>query len=337
MAVAFVLGMAALVLIAIAAVVVWGYREDLSSARAAARQGARLVDTAFGPIEYAEAGKGAPLLAIHGAGGGWDQGLALAQAFVGEGFRIIAPSRFGYLRTPAPHDVSPAAQADAHADLLDALGAPKAIVFGFSAGARSAIELAIRHPERVSRLVLIVPAAASPGALVSVDESRGSRLALRFVTSGADFAWWAAAKLAPVTLLRFLGVPPATVARAPRDEHDRALKMVASIEPLSLRFPGVVVDSDQTIDDAPLERVAAPTLIVSARDDLFKTAGAASYAARRILGAKLILYDDGGHLLLGRLEEARAAVRAFLVEPATARASRSCKPSPPRVDAGETS
>jgi hypothetical protein len=62
----------------------------------------------------AEKGSGIPLLSIHGAGGGYDQGLANAAGFVGAGFRIIAPSRFGYLGTPVPPDISPAAQADAH-------------------------------------------------------------------------------------------------------------------------------------------------------------------------------------------------------------------------------
>jgi len=43
------------------------------------------------------------LLAIHGSGGGYDQGI-----------RVIAMSRFGYLRTPMHTDASAAAQADAH-------------------------------------------------------------------------------------------------------------------------------------------------------------------------------------------------------------------------------
>jgi CubicO group peptidase (beta-lactamase class C family) len=54
---------------------------------------------------------------------------------VGEGFRIIAPSRIGYLRIPLPQDASPAAQADAYACLLDALNISKVAVVGVSAEA----------------------------------------------------------------------------------------------------------------------------------------------------------------------------------------------------------
>jgi 2-hydroxy-6-oxonona-2,4-dienedioate hydrolase len=59
---------------------------------------------------------------IHGSGGGHDQGMAWARPLVQQGVRVIAMSRFGYLRTPRPADASPEAQADAHACLLDALG-----------------------------------------------------------------------------------------------------------------------------------------------------------------------------------------------------------------------
>jgi pimeloyl-ACP methyl ester carboxylesterase len=59
---------------------------------------------------------------------------------------VIAMSRFGHLRTPMPADASALAQAEAHVCLLDALGIPRAAVMGGSAGAPSALQMAIRHP-----------------------------------------------------------------------------------------------------------------------------------------------------------------------------------------------
>ncbi len=56
-------------------------------------------------------------------------------------------SRFGYLRTPMPADASAAAQTDAHMCLLDALGIRQAAIMGGSAGAPSALQMAIRHPD----------------------------------------------------------------------------------------------------------------------------------------------------------------------------------------------
>jgi 2-hydroxy-6-oxonona-2,4-dienedioate hydrolase len=96
------------------------YRSEIRRARARVAAGSRMLETASGPIEYAEVGEGRPVLVIHGAGGGYDQGLDLAAGLVRYGFRVIAVSRFGYLRTPLPKDASPAAQADAHAAVLDA-------------------------------------------------------------------------------------------------------------------------------------------------------------------------------------------------------------------------
>jgi 2-hydroxy-6-oxonona-2,4-dienedioate hydrolase len=78
------------------------YSRDIRAARTRISSGSKLVDTPCGPIEYAEAGNGPPVLVIHGAGGGFDQGLELAQPLIDAGFRVIAVSRFGYLRTPMP-------------------------------------------------------------------------------------------------------------------------------------------------------------------------------------------------------------------------------------------
>jgi pimeloyl-ACP methyl ester carboxylesterase len=295
-----------------AGAVLLSYKNDIDRARAAARRDSLVAGTAAGPVEYAETGAGIPLLSIHGAGGGYDQGLANAVELVGEGFRIIAPSRFGYLRTPVPQDTSPAAQADAHAVLLSKLSIPRAVVLGVSAGARSAVEFAIRHQEMVAALVLVVPAIYSPARPVSIDASRGKRFVFWVVNAGGNFVWWAAEKIAPSMLIRFLGVRPELVAARPQIEKDRVSGIIKSVEPLSLRFPGINIDSITNLHELPLEQIAAPTLIISARDDGFDTLPPAEFAASRIPGARLVVYDTGGHLLVGHEKSARATVHGFL-------------------------
>ncbi|HWR87420.1 MAG TPA: hypothetical protein VN277_03260, partial [Acidiferrobacterales bacterium] len=91
------------------------YQHDIERARERIATGSRIAETPCGPIEYAVAGDGPPLLIVHGAGGGFDQGLDFGKSLVASGFRVVAMSRFGYLRTPLPNDASAAAQADAHA------------------------------------------------------------------------------------------------------------------------------------------------------------------------------------------------------------------------------
>jgi hypothetical protein len=56
---------------------------------------------------------------------------------------IFAMSRFGYLRTVMPVDASPAAQADAHLGLMDALGIDRAVIGRLGRGA-----VGIRSPLR---------------------------------------------------------------------------------------------------------------------------------------------------------------------------------------------
>jgi len=288
------------------------YRNELGRLRDAISRGSLVANLDTGPIEYADSGAGIPLLSIHGAGGGFDQGLALAADLVGEGFRVIAPSRFGYLRTPVPKDPSLAAQGEAHAALLSKLNVPKAVVVGVSAGARSAVELTLRHPDKVAALILIVPALYPPTSPVSIDVIRGNKFAFWAVNAGGDFAWWAAENIAPSILIRFVGVRPALVAVAPQAERDRVMSFVRSVEPLSRRLSGINIDSTPELDKLPLEEITAPTMIISARDDLFNSLPTAEFAAAKIPGAKLVVYDTGGHLLVGQAQEVRTAVRTFL-------------------------
>ena len=132
-------------LLAAAFVLVWfDYEGDLRHARERVA-GSQVAQTSCGPIEYATAGEGPAVLVVHGAGGGFDQPLGFVEEFSRAGFRAVAMSRFGYLRTPLPPDASPAAQADAHACLLDALGIGRAAIVGVSAGAPSTMQFALHR------------------------------------------------------------------------------------------------------------------------------------------------------------------------------------------------
>ncbi len=61
------------------------------------------------------------VLSVHGTPGGYDQRLGM------DGFRILAPSRPGYLRTPIDAGRTPREQADVYAALLDALSIDEVI------------------------------------------------------------------------------------------------------------------------------------------------------------------------------------------------------------------
>lgn len=294
----------------------------MSRIAAELQAGSTIAETPRGPIEYSAAGEGDPLLVIHGAGGGYDQGLLIGRE-IGDGFRVIAPSRFGYLRTPVPHDSSPAAQADAHAALLDHLGIDRCIVAGASAGAPSAIELALRYPQRVAALILLVPRAYDPEHPVAVDGRLPSRLILRLVERAADFPFWLALGLARRAVVRFLGVPPEVEARADPAERARVTTLMRSILPLSRRVAGLTADGAATIGPWPLGEIEIPTLIVSAEDDLFGTLPGARFTAAGIAGAELEVLASGGHLMLGRGEQIRNRVRDFL-----ARAGEASRPLP---------
>lgn len=309
----------ALVLAAAAAAtpVYAAYQHDIRAARQRIGTGSAIAQTACGPIEYAEAGSGRPFLAIHGTGGGFDQGLLAAkQAGIDlSEYRVIAPSRFGYLRTPLPHgDTSPAAEADAHACLLDALGITEPVVVeGVSAGALSAMQLAIRHPDRVSALLLMVPAAWSPPDWKPEGHSGlGENQFVMNVVLRSDFAMWAFMKAAGADLAAFVGVSKEVQATMTAEDRANVTETLDTIQPVSRRYQGILKDAanHEAKGRYDLERITAPTLVVDAKD--METFPGARYTAEHIPRAQLFAFETGGHLLIGRGPAARAAIAQFL-------------------------
>ncbi len=310
------LAIAALVVVVGAAAIWWRFSLDLEQARARVAQGSVVIATRCGPIEYQEAGAGVPLLAVHGSGGGFDQGMAFAGSLAKQGVRVIAMSRFGYLRTPMPANVSAEAQADAHVCLLDALGISKAAVAGGSAGAPSALQMAIRHPDRVSALVLLVPLAYKPATLDNSAPPLPPWVENTMMTViGSDFLFWAAIHLARDQMISVvLATPPELLAGASVAERARLNAMLDTILPVSARAAGLRSDSvvGKHLKPAPLEKVRVPTLIISARDDGYGTYASAEYTAKGIAGARFIGFESGGHTWVGHDDDVMAAILNLL-------------------------
>ena len=108
---------------------------------------------------YHEVGHGDPVLLIHGSGPGvsaWAN-WRLTMPRLATRFRVIAPDMVGFGFTERPTGVRYDLDTwVGHAlGLLDALRIDRAHIVGNSFGGALALALAIRHPQRVRRLVLM--------------------------------------------------------------------------------------------------------------------------------------------------------------------------------------
>jgi pimeloyl-ACP methyl ester carboxylesterase len=292
------------------------YDRDIAEQRARVTGQSSIVSLPTGSFEYAEVGSGAPVLAIHGSGGGFDQGLEMIAPIAAAGYRLIAPSRFGYLGSSLPENATPALQADAFAAFLDKLGIRDTLVFGGSAGALSAMQFAIRYPDRCRGLVLYVPAVYSPTRRANTSSFEGPvqvwmvRTLLR-----SDFLFWLAITIAPDTMTRtLLATEPAVVHAQPKEEQDRISRVLWHILPVGARAEGLMLDMKTAgaPDQYPLDQIKCPVLAISARDDLFGTADSAAYTAENVPNGKALIYDTGGHILAGHDADAWREVTAFL-------------------------
>ena len=300
------------VLLVAAAGVYAVFAHDLAAARARLVGGSKTVETSFGTLEYAEMGEGPPILVLHGAEGGFDQGIDMTGALAGRGYRLIAPSRFGYLRSTMPGKLTTAMQANAYAQMLDRLGIDKVAVVGISAGAWSSLQFAIRHPDRCRALVLLGPADYLPEGM----SIHGGAVVRAMVNS--DFAGWAVLKL--MTIMpgvmtgMMLGTDGALVRAAEPSEKARVRQALEHILPVSPRIAGMNFDVKTAAMREPytLEKITCPVLTISAEDDRFGTASRARYIAARVQGGRAVIFPTGGHALVGRYGDALRESTSFL-------------------------
>ncbi len=108
---------------------------------------------------YHDVGAGEPILLLHGSGPGvsaWANWRLTIQSLQ-DHYRLIAPdlAGFGYSQFPENMQFSRENWLKQIVDFLDALGLKKVNLIGNSFGGSMALALAIHHPERVNKLILM--------------------------------------------------------------------------------------------------------------------------------------------------------------------------------------
>ncbi|MGO1078898.1 alpha/beta fold hydrolase [Inquilinus sp. CA228] len=103
-------------------------------------------------VYYEVSGSGDPLVVLHGAYMNIPSMGAIIPKLA-EAHKVYALEFQGHGRTTdIDRPITYPALADDVAAFMDAVGLPKADVFGYSMGAAAALQLAIRHPDKVNKL-----------------------------------------------------------------------------------------------------------------------------------------------------------------------------------------
>ncbi len=274
----------------------------------------RAVETLLGPVQVADFGDpgGPAVLVLHGTPGGWDHAVLLGEFLAARGFRVLAPSRPGYLGTPLRYDTrSFDGQAEWCTALLTACGVARAGILSWSGAGPVGFRTAVLYPERVRAHVAF---AALP---VRYDWRIPWHERLLLGTRAGVGLVHAAIRRAPE---RVVAATVRTLGDLPRDELQRRVAEI-SADPVRRRFvlgiaaggvtwgprhPGTMNDKKRFagIVDLELERTTVPTLVVQGDADSQLTLAETGVAAERIpaaasvtmrVGTHLCLYTDPGH------------------------------------------
>jgi pimeloyl-ACP methyl ester carboxylesterase len=271
----------------------------------------RIAHTRLGPVEYQRVGDGPVVLFSHGAPGGYDQGFLLND-FVAAGFSVLTPSRPGYLGTPLYTGRTVEAQADALAALLDTLEIESVVVAGASSGGPIALQLALRHPQRVSALVMMSAVSEQYRPNANTTNTALGKIYLNN-TGIVDIGLWLfdlftsrfPAQSIRTTLQTDSTLDAnqldATVAQVMRDPQqiDWFQRLIRSTAPLSLRKAGLDNDLAQfaQMPMYRLESITAPTLVVHGLADADVHYKHALNVAKRVPNAQLHTLENSGHLI----------------------------------------
>jgi 3-oxoadipate enol-lactonase len=253
-------------------------------------------------LYYERRGEGSPLLFISGTGSDLRNTPNVFDGPFPRHFDTLAYDQRGLGRSAKPdRTYTMADYADDAANLLAAIGWPSARVVGVSFGGMVGQELALRHPDKVERLVLCC---TSPGG------AGGASYPLHTIEhmSRADRA----RHMIPISDTRH----DATWAKENPETYEK-LFAVASADPFADE-PGHAVGLRRQLEARShhdtwerLSGIACPTMIAAGRYDGIALPVSQEKMASRIAGAQLRFYE-GGHLFLLQDRNAFPEIIAFL-------------------------
>ena len=270
-----------------------------------------VIETQVGPVEYALIGEGPTIVSVHGALGGFDQGLYAIREFTEKGFSVLSLSRPGYLRTPLSSGEAFEEQADAIVALLDALNIQRVAVLGSSAGGPAALHFASKYPERVWALCLICAVTEE----YFPEGSRGLSILKRVLGSDTslDFSAWLfdlLTRYRPSYSLKQMFRENAAISKK---QVKKCAKYVMSVPsqvemykgfirtscPLSPRKIGHDNDFEQLerVNISKINEIQIPTLIIHGEVDKIVPIKNADFAATSIENSEFIRLDGIGHIV----------------------------------------
>jgi pimeloyl-ACP methyl ester carboxylesterase len=283
------------------------------------------VFTEKGTIEFDTSGtNGLVILSIHGGIGGADQARLMANWLDSRTYRILSPSRPGYLGTPLSSGKTFEQQADLLVALLDHLNIEKVAVVCLSAGGPPAYQFAIRHPDRIWALVAIDSVSGSyhpPETAGPLTEAIFmSRLGQKIVKGIMDKQpQWLLAEV-------FQGIGSFTKEQKKR-QIDHVLNdpqalaflkaLLDTMNPYAQRKKGNENDMQEflKLTHLPLEQIQCPSLIIHGTHDADVKFADGVYAYEHIPLAERYWIEEGDHLgfwLSQHAEQAQECARAFL-------------------------
>ncbi len=265
---------------------------------------------------------GIPVIFIHGLSGCWQNWLEQLPYFAA-GRRTIAVDLPGFGQSEMPaQDISMTNYATAIDGLMNELGIDAAQIVGNSMGGFIGAELAIQHPARVERLVLVAAAGLS---IESIRTERTTGLRHRAENIVFFGLGHVASRSQQVALRARLRAALLLIVAA----HPSKLPgPLAAQQVLGSGKPGFS-DALEAMCRYPLrdrlEKISCPTLIIWGDKDRLVPLKDAAIFEKLIPDSRKIVYKDTGHVsMMERPARFNEDVRAFLEE-----APGDTQPSPP--------